>query len=233
MVSGTHTIPTIPISLGNSYGSASHIPKKKLLTSQSLLKAILVGTPLLAGLCRKSQPLLAHTRFLTLGVIMLQEWNMEWLDNVNWWSLNSSMHMSTYMYVARSAKQLQHEVKHASLYTQPWRLKEKSRLPNSFTSHHSFWKNKPQSSSCYTKILIHATFSKVNFASNNRRTHHNISLSKQPNHGTISKTEAQWSLLVSSSIPPTSRRRRCGGSYCLPRKENRGKGHMGHITSEK
>ena len=83
------------------------------------------------------------------------------------------------------------------------------------TSHHSFWKNKPQSSSCYTKILIHATFSKVNFASNNRRTHHNISLSKQPNHGTISKTEAQWSLLVSSSIPPTSRRRRCGGSYCL------------------
>lgn len=150
MVSGTHTIPTIPISLGNSYGSASHIPKKKLLTSQSLLKAMLVGAPLLAGLCRKSQPLLAHTRFLTLGVIMLQEWNMEWLDNVNWWSLNSSMHMSTYMYVARSAKQLQHEVKHASLYTQLWRLKEKSRLPNSFTSHHSFWQNKPHSSSCYT-----------------------------------------------------------------------------------
>ena len=30
-------------------------------------------------------------------------------------------------------------------------------------------------------ILIHATFSKVNFASNNRQTHHNISLSKQPN----------------------------------------------------
>ena len=62
--------------------------------------------------------------------------------------------------------------------------------------------------------IIHATFSKDNVLSNNRRTHHNISMSKQPNQNHL-QTEAQWSLLVSSSIPPTSRRRRCGGSYCL------------------